>query len=116
MKKFTNEHTNMIKGIALIFLLFHHLFYKAENMNFCITLFPQEITVKLAVISKMCVTIFLILSGYGLMKSAEKSQRTVGIEFSLTHIIKIMWELVHEIDSGAFITITEVADVYKVNM
>lgn len=46
----------------------------------------------------------------------SKAEKTV-IYFILDRFqIYKMRELVHEIDSGAFITITEVADVYKVNM
>ena len=55
--------TNSCKGVALILLLWHHLYY--ENPEFGL------ITYKIALLSEVCVAIFVILSGYGLSESIK---------------------------------------------
>ncbi len=92
-KTFTQKDTNMLKGVALLLLLLHHLFYRIEYWDSCITLFPYEdfLIMKMANIAKFCVAMFLFLSGYGLMKSANKKERFDGVKFSLTHIIKVLF-------------------------
>lgn len=66
--------TNALKGIALLLLLSHHLFYHANvgYNDICIGdnhyLFNM-----IAMQCKLCVAIFVFLSGYGLAKQADKS-------------------------------------------
>lgn len=55
--------TNSCKGVALILLLWHHLFDEHHEFDF--------ITLKIAFISKVCVAIFVILSGYGFSESLK---------------------------------------------
>lgn len=62
-KSFNKDVTNVCKGVALIFLLWHHLFYAHPEYGF--------ISYKLAILSKVCVAIFIILSGYGLSESVK---------------------------------------------
>lgn len=63
MYKFDINTTNSNKGIALILILWHHLFY--EHPEYGLTVLA---TAKLA---KVCVGIFVILSGYGLSESVK---------------------------------------------
>jgi hypothetical protein len=56
-KLFGINSTNACKGVALILLLWHHLFY--QNPEYGLFVF------KFATLSKVCVAIFVILSGYG---------------------------------------------------
>ena len=53
----TND-TNIIKGIAICAMLFHHLFYTTNAYG--------DFTQQLAIICKVCVSMFLFVSGYGL--------------------------------------------------
>ena len=66
---FTKEKTNQCKGVAILFLLFHHLFrtekiIESHNMQFFF------LDVKTAAIIgsslRVCVWIFAFLSAYGL--------------------------------------------------
>ncbi len=68
----SKEDTSIIKGVAIIMMLLHHLWG-----------FPQyahgieipDLLVKIGKSGKMCVAIFMVLSGYGLWVSSEtKSQ------------------------------------------
>lgn len=62
-KLFSLNSTNSCKGVALILLLWHHLFYSHPEFGF--------ITYKIALGSKVCVAIFVILSGYGFSESIK---------------------------------------------
>ena len=68
-KLFGINSTNSCKGVALILLLWHHLFYKHPEFGF--------ITFKIALLSKVCVAIFVILSGYGFSESVKS--KNVGL-------------------------------------
>jgi len=68
-KHFTASSTNACKGIALFFLLWHHLFYKHPEFGL--------ITYKMALLAKVCVAMFVILSGYGFSESIKK--QNVGL-------------------------------------
>jgi len=63
MYKFDISATNASKGIALMLILWHHLFY--QHPEYGIIVFA---TAKLA---KVCVAMFVVLSGYGLSESVK---------------------------------------------
>ncbi len=73
------NETNVIKGIAICAMLCHHLFLNHQEYG--------AVAFRLALISKICVTLFVFLSGYGLaikyseLKNCaslkEKSARTI---------------------------------------
>ena len=61
--------SNALKGIALLMLLFHHLFYIETGLYDDVTLhIGREINLVnyIAIACKLCVAIFVFLSGYGL--------------------------------------------------
>jgi len=57
---------NSCKGIALLLLLWHHLFYQHSEFG--------HLTYTLAVLSKVCVALFVILSGYGYSESVKSKE------------------------------------------
>lgn len=64
----TKEQTNILKGIAILMMLFLHLFNSANLTDVCEPLLFIGSTPLVHIISKACnpVGIFLMLSGYGL--------------------------------------------------
>ena len=67
---FDLRQTNILKGVSVSLLLWHHLFL--NNTKLCVTFltFHGIPLVKMfADISKCCVALFIFLSGYGLFKS-----------------------------------------------
>lgn len=54
----TIEDTSAVKGIAIIAMLVHHLFYQHPEYGMIIY--------QLGLVGKICVALFLFLSGYGL--------------------------------------------------
>lgn len=73
-KIFTKEYTFNAKGIAIIMMCIHHLF--SNNIH-------------LTAITKVCVAMFTILSGYGINESYNKQDKKY-IEFVWVHIKKLM--------------------------
>jgi hypothetical protein len=72
--------TDACKGVALLFLLWHHLFNPYPEYGFYIFLTSQ--------LAKVCVSIFLILSGYGLSESIKNKK--IGLfAFYRKHLTKL---------------------------
>jgi len=66
----------MLKGIALIFLLVHHLFYIPNGQFDDIHLYGNFYLVNsIGLVGKLCVALFVFLSGYGLTAACEKAGR-----------------------------------------
>lgn len=70
---FTKKHTQIAKGAAILFMVYHHLFVLPERMgnNYIsvINLFGYDLQSILANFSKICVCIFVFCSGIGLYYS-----------------------------------------------
>lgn len=97
---FDKRQTNIVKGVAALMLLWHHfLFYKEEY----ISLIPlgshcgEEIIMQCC---KLCVAIFLFVSGYGMYKSYKKYSQTTpsgnrfisDIKYIKNHLLKLLSE------------------------
>lgn len=95
MNTFTKQNTNIFKGISTLLLLFHHLFYKIEYFENCFVwneLWKNSLHF-IAQNSKVCVALFLFLSGYGLVKSARAANKEITFKFSFLHILKVLFPL-----------------------
>ena len=90
--KFTKEHTMQMKGIAIIILLFHHCFLNAQRWatvpyeklattkgwgGYPISFAPfSSHTIQyLASFSKICVAMFVFMTGYGMWVSYESQKK-----------------------------------------
>lgn len=74
---FTKEDTNVAKGVALIMMYIHHMYFeKATYAAFTIDFFPinETYALILSALCKVCVAIFVFLSGYGLVIAYKKNQ------------------------------------------
>lgn len=85
----TLNDTNALKGIALLLLLCHHLFYKQNgNYNDFIMVGQYGIIQVFAIACKVCVAIFVFLSGYGLAKKYERTVLSIR-EFYVNRFVKL---------------------------
>ena len=64
LEKFDISITNASKGMALMLILWHHLFYEKPEAGWLVF--------QTALLAKVCVGIYVLLSGYGLGESAKK--------------------------------------------
>lgn len=69
----TPRDTNMLKGIAVLFLLAHHLFIYPARPFDDVFVFGIPLINWIGDASKLCVALFVFLSGYGLTRSSERS-------------------------------------------
>lgn len=60
------KESNSLKGIALMLLLIHHLFYVQKGQYDDIIIAGHGVINTLGIVCKVCVAIFVFLSGYGL--------------------------------------------------
>ena len=73
----TLNETKVIKGVALLLMLIHHFFSFPDWINsgnefIGIPFLESTIEFYIGTFGKMCVTIFLFLTGYGLFYSYQK--------------------------------------------
>ena len=72
---FTKEHSALVKGAALLMMLWHHNFLEGRFEKYDLNLWPlaeYQVT-DLASFFKICVSLFAFISGYGLYLSYKKS-------------------------------------------
>lgn len=93
---FDKEMSTCLKGVGIILLLFHHLFYSHEVQDIVFHIWESEFCFLelCANQAKICVSLFLILSGYGMSQSLKKRSKdeiavNKKLSFVLMHIIKI---------------------------
>lgn len=85
---FSIDDTNQAKGIALILLLWYHLFVSSGENFGTWNIGDVEIVRMTARFSQICVGVFVFLSGYGLYRSQIGKQ--IGIKsFYLKHYTKL---------------------------
>lgn len=80
MRGLSVKDTNVLKGVALLMLLFHHLWYENTDLDRNgVVEGAEHILQMLSISCKQCVAIFVFLSGYGLCKSYKGNVRTYFI-------------------------------------
>ena len=113
----TKEDTNILKGIALLMLLCHHLFYTKNGLYDDIYVYNDYGLVwMISMACKTCVALFCFLSGYGLTASIEKTNKINWKSFYLKRFIVLfsnywlMWILF--VPLGIFLFDRTFNDVY----
>lgn len=80
MEKFTKQHTNLCKGVAICIMLFHHLFFNQDSWSLYyhkLNLATKPLIAFVAAQGKICVAIFVLLSAYGLTFTMRKVGKKV---------------------------------------
>ncbi len=73
--QFTKKDTALVKGVAILMMLFHHCFESKKRFaDYTLNFFPltEGQTVLIATFCKICVALFVFLSGYGIAISLSK--------------------------------------------
>lgn len=86
----TKEETLQLKGIAILMMLFLHLFNTTANVEQCHTFINfwngKPLVLALSRVAAFCVPIYIFLSGYGLAITYKKSR---GIMHPWNRIINL---------------------------
>ena len=106
--KFTKEHTMQMKGIAIIILLFHHCFLNAQRWAtvpyeklattkgwgyypISFAPFSSHTIQYLASFSKICVAMFVFMTGYGMWVSYEsQKKKTTMSNYIMKRMVTLM--------------------------
>lgn len=95
MKIFSKDETAKIKGIAILLLLFHHLFYNLDHVEKSQMQFlffdPADIQ-PFAIAARICVWVFVFLSAYGLTCSymSSMSNKKGKLQFIILKWLSLM--------------------------
>lgn len=78
--RFTKKDTAAMKGVAICMMMFHHCFLGAdryEGFGIDFLLLGEYLTVLLAQFCKICVAVFVFISGYGITISLKRMDRSI---------------------------------------
>lgn len=80
MRQFGKKQAASVKGMAVLMMLWHHLYWNMDELREAgvdATFFPfsEYNMVNLAKVFKICVSLFAIVSGYGLYLDYSKSEK-----------------------------------------
>ena len=111
---FNKEKTLGMKGMAIIIMLFHHCFLSGRYTEYEMIFYPlQESFVnQLATFSKICVSIFAFLSGYGLYLNYQETKLSDSKwvctryikTFSNYWFVMILFSIISQIIDNRFIS------------
>jgi len=95
---FSKKDTLIIKGIAICLMLFHHLFYDPgfyEGLGIRIQYFfnNEFLVIGIADFGKICVHIFVFLSGYGMYISHKSDKLLNFFKRRLISIYRSFWKV-----------------------
>lgn len=97
----TKDESNIVKSVAILCMLFHHLFYKASVFRaFKLSglLYDVNFTIAVAKNLKVCVAIFALMSGYGMtMKlNGTRQKERVSIKWYFCNAVKSYFGLIKD--------------------
>ena len=88
----TKDDSMVIKGVAILAMMWHHCFLKGRFEKYGLVLFPLGVgsVINIAGFLKICVSLFAFVSGYGLyctLRNTEKQDLDLGTWY-LTRYVK----------------------------
>lgn len=96
MKEFTKEHSLIAKGIAIMLLLFYHLFhdeYVLNDMQVNYAPLSKQGILTLSGFGNICVAIFVMITAYGIAQSILKVEN-ITLKQIGKNSVKRLWKLV----------------------
>lgn len=94
MKTFTINETNKVKGIAILLLIFHHMYRTTDEILMRGAepiLISGESISHIAYCFRICVYIFAFLTAYGLTRQLMKSDNVSYARFVIRRYIKLIF-------------------------
>ena len=86
------KDTNVLKGLAIMLMLIHHLFWKQNGLYDDVHLFGDYYVVnQIGIFSKVCVALFVFLSGYGLTVQMEIKEGVIELSKFYLHRFKKLY-------------------------
>lgn len=89
MKQLSIQDSNVLKGIAILMMLFHHLFFSSDYGFKDIEVNGHGIMNTFALMCKVCVAMFVFVSGYGLTEKYKGKEHIDLKKFYWNRIVKL---------------------------
>ena len=92
----TKQDSNTIKGIAILCMIFYHLFHIPEIWNeFSLSgmLFSTNIVIFLAELCHICVPLFCFITGYGLSIVCKNENLKINYNFALARYFRLVSDM-----------------------
>lgn len=124
-KNFTKNDTLVVKGVAIIAMLFHHCYTSKTDLNaYMISYAPfaKATVLRMSLWSKVCVGIFVFLSAYGITLSLKKLKQKKSdhrkyivfhTERRIWRILSGFWPIYLFVAAGSLIWSRDSFQVYK---
>lgn len=93
---FTRNDTKMVKGLAIMLMIAHHLFLFPERypfgFDFSSIIFIEDVPLHeiFGRFGRICVALFFFLGGYGLWCRRDKAKL---LQNSIVHLFKVYWKV-----------------------
>lgn len=88
---FSKAHTQLAKGVAVCLLLVHHLFFTEAAGYDELYIEGTPVMNGAASVAKVCVCLFLILSGFGLSRSSRELSAYTFYKRRLARLYPAYW-------------------------
>lgn len=85
----TKDYSEMVKGIAVLMMILHHIWGFPEKIP---ELPLSHLEVQIGAACKICVSIFMFLSGYGLYYTFKKKE-TIRVWHRVWNVYKRFWQV-----------------------
>ncbi len=85
----TKDYSNMVKGMAVLMMIMHHIWGFPEKIP---ALPLSNFEVQLGAAGKICVSIFMFISGYGLYYIFKKKE-TIRVWHRVWNVYKRFWQV-----------------------
>lgn len=114
---FSKSETTIIKGIAITLMLIHHLFgfpnrILETNEYISLNILDSNLAYYTGVFGRICVAIYLFLSGYGLFNKYSKQKNYCWIIEKIKNFIVNYWVVIIFI----FIPLSVIFEDFKINL
>ncbi|MRJ07962.1 hypothetical protein EDL99_03540 [Ornithobacterium rhinotracheale] len=85
--------TTKIKGVAILIMLFLHLFNKSKDYISFLKINGEPLFHLLSKYTMICVPFYLILGGYGLYKTYEKNKNNISLKKNFSRVFLLYCNL-----------------------
>lgn len=97
--KFDTKVSQIIKGIAILIMVFHHLFGNTEwileeSKIVSIPMGQYSLEYYISVFGKICIAIYAFVSGYGLYASYERKRQSLTMILKRAFLVLLNWWLI----------------------
>lgn len=99
----TKDYSNMMKGVAVLLMIIHHAWGFPCRIPELHILHVEE---QIGIASKICVSIFMFLSGYGLYYTFNRNS-SIHLEKRLKAIYERFWKVFFVFVPLGFLFLTE---------